>query len=146
MAYSMAVSYPLRIIISIYLHLYRYSNVKDNWTQVANLQQGRYGASASILNGKIYVSGGRSNTSLLSSVERFDPAKNQWEWVVSMNVARWCHSSCIINGTIYVAGGEGVNENWLASIEKYDEQLDKWITVRRIYIYIYTITIPNTKY
>ena len=42
--------------------------------------------SAAVLDGKLYVTGGRYLG--LSSVERYDPATNTWEVVASMSTVR----------------------------------------------------------
>lgn len=109
----------------------RYSIVNNEWTRLADMQYSRELASATVLNGKIYVSGGHADNVMgHGTVERYDPSQNQWKTVARMNSVRLGHGSCTINGTIYVIGGAGVTTKLLDSIEKYDEQIDKWTMVR----------------
>lgn len=94
------------------------------------MQEVRCNGAACVLNKKIYMTGGTEEEDGLSSVERYDPAKNQWETVAPMNVERTQHNCCAMNGAIFVVGGCDGYMNWYTSVEKYDEQIDKWTIVR----------------
>jgi len=54
----------------------KYSPVSFKWTKVASLNSPRSGVTAGVLNGKIYITGGSHNPSV---VETYDPSKNIWE-------------------------------------------------------------------
>lgn len=109
--------------------LNRYSIQDDEWLPLASLQQKRYDMDAAVLDGQIYVVGGWAGR-YLASVERYDPVTNSWRFVASLNVARWGHRCCTVNGSLYVLGGHSDSKH-LASIEKYDAQIDKWIEVSK---------------
>lgn len=104
------------------------------------LNKQRSGAAATVLAGKIYVVGGRTEPRDVSSksVERYDREKNQWTFVADLNEARAYHSCCMTKGIIFAVGGYTESESagvksrhTLSSIEKYDAQIDKWTVVRQ---------------
>lgn len=96
---------------------------------MAKLQQKRSHTDAISFGGKIYVVGGYNSNSL-ATVESYDPSKKIWNTVANLNVPRFNHRCCVSKGAIYAIGGCGNSlTELLASIEKYDVQLDKWTIV-----------------
>ncbi|XP_033123817.1 kelch-like protein 24 [Anneissia japonica] len=62
--------------------VWKYESCTDTWKQIASLNKPRHNHGAAVLNGKIYVVGGRSGwTRKSNDVERFDPALNIWTYV-----------------------------------------------------------------
>ncbi|XP_006825879.1 kelch-like protein 38 [Saccoglossus kowalevskii] len=59
--------------------VWKYSSITDTWTQVTSLNKPRHGHGAAVLNGKIYVVGGKIGWSKkFNDVERYDPQLNIW--------------------------------------------------------------------
>ncbi|XP_071946838.1 kelch-like protein 24 [Antedon mediterranea] len=62
--------------------VWRYESLTDKWSQVASLNKPRHNHGVAVLNGKIYVVGGRTGWSRKSNdVERYDPVLNIWTYV-----------------------------------------------------------------
>lgn len=64
-----------------------YDPKTGRWTEIARMNQCRFGVGCAILDNYIYAVGGSDGTNL-KSVERYDPDKNKWTFVASMNTAR----------------------------------------------------------
>lgn len=85
----------------------------------------RYNASATILNGYIYVAGGRANPGgVRTSVELYDPKCDDWTDVKPMIKSRDKFALIESNGFLYAMGG-GQRE-----IERYDPYKARWTVVR----------------
>lgn len=111
----------------------RYDTKNKKWEDICDLNICRSQAAATVLAGKLYVVGGLSQmNSTLKSVERYVADANRWIEVSEMNVGRALHRCCCIKGNIYAVGGSTICNRKtvdLCSIEKYDEQIDKWTIV-----------------
>ncbi|MHC4676573.1 MAG: kelch repeat-containing protein [Planctomycetota bacterium] len=81
----------------------------------------RLGYSTSVVNGRIYVIGGRMRheASPLSTVEEYDPATDTWTRKADMPTPSSRLSPCAVNGKIYVIG--------YSTVQEYDPVTDKWI-------------------
>src|SRR6266487_5802502 len=74
-------------------------------------------ATAGVVNGKIYVIGGRVGNAFITAggsnvdvVEEYDPATDAWGSArARMPSARSAMASGVLGGRIYVSGGEGQN-------------------------------------
>lgn len=83
--------------------------------------------SATTVDGKLYVVGGRDATSraLLTTVERYDPATRMWESMPSMATARASCAIAVLDGHLYAVGGMGP-AGWLDSMERFDPATNAW--------------------
>lgn len=63
-------------------------------------------STSAVINGRIYVIGGKHGTSSLNTVQVYDPATDTWTTLRSMSSARRGHTSAVVNGKIYVIGGD----------------------------------------
>jgi len=85
-------------------------DIKANkWTPVAPMHTARYGFGAAVVDGKLYIMGGRdANNKMLKSVEFYDPADpNKWTVAQSMSTVRTGLTAIGLNGSIYISGGVG---------------------------------------
>ena len=106
----------------------------DTWTQKADISNGRWGAGAVEVNGKIYLVGGCSDTqgnTNISDVELYDPSTDSWTINTQIPTPRNSLGVCVVNEKIYAVGGfnlglEGGNS--LPSVEMYDPDTDTWST------------------
>jgi N-acetylneuraminic acid mutarotase len=102
----------------------------DTWTWKTDMPTARSTAASSVVNGMIYVIGGR--TALfgvpLSTVEQYDPATDTWTTKANMPTARGLGiSSSVVNGKIYVfGGGLSYQGTPLSTVEQYDPATDTW--------------------
>jgi N-acetylneuraminic acid mutarotase len=94
------------------------------WVRKANMQNGRHSYTASVVDGKIYVVGGRYTLNLLTE---YDPATDTWATKESMPSSRMVLSSCAVNGKIYAIGGlTSAFETALSTVEEYDPTTNTW--------------------
>lgn len=115
-----------------------YDTATNTWTAKSPMSVARNHATSAVVNGKIYVVGGRvgsvfSNgvsTNIISN-EEYDPATDRWRSRKSMPTARSGISSAVIGGKMHVLGGEG----WIGDFggvfrthETYDPEADSWTT------------------
>src|SRR5258705_190294 len=116
-----------------------YDPATNTWTNRSPMSTARNHAFSGVVNGKIYVIGGRlgaahvtasSNTDV---VEEYDPARDLWGAVRSrMPTPRSGGGWGTFNGRIYVAGGEGQHERMNVSfraLEAYEPATNRWIVL-----------------
>src|SRR5437016_12385227 len=92
-----------------------YDPAANSWRSRAALPTPRNHATAGVVNGKVYVIGGRVGGAFVSSgssnvgvVEEYDPAADLWGAPKArMPSARSAIASGVLGGRIYVTGGEG---------------------------------------
>lgn len=97
-----------------------------NWTVKNNMPAAKYGMSASVVNGKIYVFGGRAGGQFFSTVEVYDPATDEWTRKKDMPTGRVGLSTSVVDGKIYVIGGNRFAYGPTAIVEEYDPVTDTW--------------------
>jgi len=99
----------------------------DTWTQKADMPTRRGGHASSVVNGKIYVIGGRLEKSLLTTIEEYDPATDTRTTQSPMPTARSGHASSVVNGKIYaIRRGPMGGVAALSRVEAYDPATDTW--------------------
>ncbi|CAE7242142.1 Klhl12, partial [Symbiodinium necroappetens] len=105
-------------------------NLEDRgeWKELPPMLARRTYASASELDGKIYVMGGSADGRTLNTFEVFEPKAGQWDqWFTKppMNIKRTMHAAAVADGRIYVAGGfDGIRD--LSAAEIYDPRSNSW--------------------
>lgn len=96
----------------------------STWFSMRPMHHARtFRASATVLNGCIYVAGGGINYSAQNTVESYDPASDTWTLLASMNRFRSEFALFESNGFLYAIGGN-------RSVEKYDPSKNEWTEVR----------------
>lgn len=83
----------------------RFDAVKGAWEILEPMVARREFGSTGIIDGKVYICGGRAGTQPLSSVECYDPTKGTWEQIADMLFARAGASAAVVSGKLYVCGG-----------------------------------------
>lgn len=66
----------------------KYELRKDSWSQVANMNGRRLQFGIGVIDGLLFVVGGRDGLKTLNTVECFDPKKKQWTMMTSMGTHR----------------------------------------------------------
>jgi N-acetylneuraminic acid mutarotase len=87
----------------------------------------RSGGGAAVVDGKIYVAGGRPPAGADFAV--YDPAADSWTVLPSLPTQRNHLAVAAIDGKIYVAGGRfggGFNSERTAALELYDPATNTW--------------------
>ena len=113
-----------------------YDPATNTWTERSPMPTSRNHAFSGVVNGKIYVIGGRIGagnipaTTNIDVVEEYDPATNLWGVVKQrMPTPRSGGGAATYNGKIYVSGGELQNRQMSAAfraLEAYDAVNDTW--------------------
>lgn len=106
------------------------SAIEYVWTQKTDMPTLRWMHSASMVDGKIYVIGGKPSEPTsgvcLSTVEAYDPSTDAWIKKADILEPRAYHSSSVVDGKIYIIGGCGCNDMELSTVEEYDPASDTW--------------------
>jgi len=113
-----------------------YDPEKNTWRERSPMPTPRNHTTAGVVNGKIYVLGGRVGAAFIglasdiSVVEEYDPAADKWSAPRSrMPTARSAVASGVFNGRVYVAGGEFQDPHMMATfraVEAYDPASNSW--------------------
>ena len=97
----------------------------DTWARKADMPTSRWNHTGCVVNGKIYVIGGNTNSGALSTVEQYDPVTDTWTRKTPMRTTRTLLTSGVVGGKIYAIGGWQGNVD-LSSVEVYDPTTDTW--------------------
>jgi N-acetylneuraminic acid mutarotase len=100
-----------------------YDPVADKWEALPDMATERRAAAATVLGGRLWVTGGVSGGR--TTVEVFDPATNAWDRSkTAMTTRRHSHALAVLFGELHAIGGYEKT-----SVEKYDAQADRWTPV-----------------
>jgi len=66
----------------------KYDLRKDSWSQIANMNGRRLQFGIGVVDGLLFVVGGRDGLKTLNTVECFDAKKKQWTMMTSMGTHR----------------------------------------------------------
>jgi N-acetylneuraminic acid mutarotase len=103
------------------------------WTARAPMPTQRSGGGAAVVDGKIYVAGGRPPGG--SDFAVYDPALDQWTVLPNLPTQRNHLAVVAIDGKVYVAGGRfggGFNSERTDALEIYDPATNTWSTGARL--------------
>jgi N-acetylneuraminic acid mutarotase len=113
-----------------------YDPATNTWKERSSMPTPRNHAAIGVVNGKIYVIGGRVGAAFIglasdiSVVEEYDPASDQWSGPrARMPIARSAIGAGVYGGRIYVAGGEYQDPHMMATfraVEAYDPGSNTW--------------------
>ena len=85
-----------------------YDPATNVWTTRRSMPTPRWGAAGGVIDGKLYVAGGRGiDPSPRSTMEVYDPATNSWAARAKMLTPREGTSAAVVGGKLYVLGGTG---------------------------------------
>jgi N-acetylneuraminic acid mutarotase len=115
-----------------------YDPARNTWRPRSSMPTPRNHATVGVVNGKIYVIGGRVGAAFISAgssnvdvVEEYDPATDAWGSArARMPSARSAMASGVYGGRIYVSGGEGQTAQMMytfRALEAYDPASNSWM-------------------
>ena len=107
-----------------------YDPSANAWTHKASMPTSRHHAASSVIDGELYVIGGRISGFLdnIDVNEMYDPIQDRWvSNLESMPSKRSGLAAASINSTIYIFGGEEPSKTFNNN-EKYDVKSNKWTT------------------
>jgi N-acetylneuraminic acid mutarotase len=102
-----------------------YTPATDTWETKASMNINRIGLSASVVEGKIYVIGGKMGALVygkVSATEVYDPLTNTWTIAKQIPTPVGYHASAVVDHKIYIIGGSV----GLALNQIYDTRTDTW--------------------
>ena len=83
-----------------------YDPATNEWTTATDMPTARRDLRSEVLDGKIYVFGGRQYGEGLTTTEMYDPETDTWDTTkADMIIGRYYHTSSILNGKIYAVSG-----------------------------------------
>ncbi len=108
-----------------------YDPLTDTWETKEPMPTNRSQLEANVVNGKIYLIGGRTVGPQYLTValnEVYDPATNSWTTKKSIPIAVTQYASAVIDNKIYVIGGQAESHDPLniGSNQIYDTETDTW--------------------
>ena len=114
-----------------------YDTQTDTWTKKRDIPTLRHAFMTAVVDGKIYVIGGRvhdkrlGEPALTGLVEVYDPLTDRWEKGADMPTKREATDAVVVDGKIYVLGGWNwrsgpLVDRFVASIEEYNPKTDQW--------------------
>ena len=104
-----------------------YDPATNRWTTLAPMSCARNHTAGGVLDGKLYVAGGRPGSQ--DCLEVYDPAANTWARRASMPTGRSGVAGAVIGDCLYIFGGEGNpgDPNGIFhQVEAYDPAVDRW--------------------
>src|SRR5437660_366176 len=96
------------------------------WQTRAPMPVSRQELATGVLNGKVYVVGGRAGPST-DALEVYNPQTNTWSTLAPMPTARSGFAAAIVNNELWVFGGEDPQTLVLrAEVEVYSPATNSW--------------------
>ncbi|MBD3322185.1 MAG: hypothetical protein GF350_13890 [Chitinivibrionales bacterium] len=95
----------------------------DQWRPAPSLVHARWDHGTAVVDGKLYVAGGRTYNELLNTIEVYDPSRDSFIVVDTLPAARSGCAVVALDGKLYLSGGLIFSQGALAissSIDKYD--------------------------
>ncbi|XP_039288119.1 LOW QUALITY PROTEIN: kelch-like protein 5 [Nilaparvata lugens] len=103
----------------------QYDCWSNRWSHVANLPGRRLQFGVAVVEGKLFVVGGRDGLKTLNSVECFDAQTHTWAPSPPMATHRHGLGVGVLGGPLYAVGG---HDGWsyLSTVERWDPQVRQW--------------------
>lgn len=103
-----------------------YDPATNTWSMKAAMPFASFGGFAGVIDGKLYVAGGRDAISrVINSVRVYDPLTDTWSSGAPMPSARSEGAATVLNGKLYAIGGyDGTNV--VGTVEAYDPATNSW--------------------
>lgn len=111
--------------------VYAYDPKTEKWTARAPMPTARSAIAHDVINGRIFVAGGRPPRGHDFAV--YDPKADKWTSLPDMPTARNHMAAAAIDGKLYVAGGRfggGFRSEITAALEMYDPETNTWTPKR----------------
>ena len=106
----------------------RFDTIKNEWEEIAAMQQERGGAFGVATQEKIFVAGGEHKSNRVwRTCEMYTVSTNEWQLIGYLNICRTYGSMVCLRGTVYVLGGLNHHKKIELAVECYDPTEDKWI-------------------
>ncbi len=113
--------------------VYEYDPAKATWTSRTPMPTQRSGGAAAVVDGKIYVAGGRPPRGHDFAV--YDPRSNTWKTLPDLPTQRNHLTAAAVDGKIYVIGGRfegGFRSEKSDAVEVFDPAANAWAARARL--------------
>ncbi|KAJ9576657.1 hypothetical protein L9F63_025446, partial [Diploptera punctata] len=97
----------------------------NSWCHVANMSGRRLQFGVAVVDGRLYVVGGRDGLKTLNTVECYDIKTKAWTTLPPMSTHRHGLGVGVLEGPLYAVGG---HDGWsyLNTVERWDPQARQW--------------------
>jgi N-acetylneuraminic acid mutarotase len=113
-----------------------YDPATDTWTQASDMPWPRFGHTASVVAGKMYIISGApdemgvNHIEVSKTVDVYDPATDTWTTAADFPTARGNHTAAVLDGKIYTIGGNPMHGPFpLSTVYEFDPGLPDSISV-----------------
>jgi N-acetylneuraminic acid mutarotase len=96
-----------------------YDPATNSWSTRRDMPTARVATTATSIEGKLHVMGGRNGETYLNTVEAYDPVTDSWTIRASMPTGRSALGVGVINGQAYAVGGRRSSTSVVATNERY---------------------------
>ena len=112
-----------------------YDPAANTYSKRADLPTPRNHAASGVIDGRIYIAGGRAGSVFIPNalnvdiVEEYNPGTDQWVLRAPMPTPRSATTWGVQNGRLYVAGGEIRHRDYWATyttVEAFDPKVNAW--------------------
>jgi len=100
--------------------------IGDTWLARPAMPTARYGMSAGVVEGTLYVAGGTTGSGFLGTLEAFDVVTQTWTARAPMPTARVALGVGVVNGIFYAVGGSSATCSFCNTIEAYEPATNTW--------------------
>lgn len=101
-----------------------YDPATNTWSNGAPMKIHRHHTAGAVIDGKLYVVGGREGAGSATALEVYDPQANSWSTLASMPTGRSGLAAAAVNGELYTFGGEVGGQ--LNEVEVYNPASNSW--------------------
>ncbi len=108
-----------------------YDPALDEWQTMTHMVEPRSTAAAAVIEGKLYVVGGRDMKRGIGSMnvlEIYDPATDSWTHGANMPTKRWGPAAVNFKDELWVMGGALAFDIYYDIVEIYNPATDSWRT------------------
>jgi N-acetylneuraminic acid mutarotase len=99
----------------------------NSWHIGVPLPTARQGAFIGAIGGRVFVTGGATDSAIVDVNEIYAAATNTWETGASMPTPRWVGASAVVNNVLYTIGGQ-TSSSIVNVVEAYDPVTNTWST------------------
>jgi len=110
----------------------RYDPSTNQWTRIQDMCERRSDASATAVQGLVYICGGFNGSDCLSSAESYNPATNQWALLPPMSISRSGVGVINYHGDVFAVGGFD-GQTRVCTAEKFNVTERIWSPVPDMY-------------
>ncbi|XP_077286886.1 kelch-like protein 23 isoform X2 [Arctopsyche grandis] len=110
----------------------RFDAISKTWSEVASMNVSRSGCCCAVLNGNIYVAGGRDGDSYVKTFEMYNVKANNWEMKEPFFDTNAYVGMTAANGFLYLIGGHVKYQEPISKVCRYDPKSNTWTKVADI--------------